>query len=328
MTDTFTWHGGRLAQARAQFGDGPDPWIDLSTGINPIVWPGAEDIAPDWHHLPDPDDLRALEAAAAVHFGAQAEHVCAVPGSELGLRLLGALFDLPAFHGEPCYRTHAAIFPGSRGLTGLERPLPLSAMLLLANPNNPDGRITPRETLARWLSWQEHAGGWLVVDEAFADVTPSVSMAPQVSDARRLIVMRSFGKFFGLAGVRLGFVIGPCAVIARLRQLLGDWPLSAAAIAIGRAAYADEAWIASARGAIVYRAAALDALLRRHGLIATGDCPLFRLVDHPQAEGVFTRLARHRILTRPFADYPRWVRFGLPRGPQELERLDRALHDG
>lgn len=200
MSGTFTWHGGRLAAARAQFGDGPHPWLDLSTGINPIAWPGAVMIAPDWGSLPDPEDLRALEQAAALHFGVDPANVCAVPGSELGLRLLGALFDLPARHLTPSYRTHAEIFPGSRAIPAPKGPLPQATMLVLANPNNPDGRVLSPETLRRWLVWQGEAGGWLVVDEAFADGAPQISMAPHVADDRCLIVMRSFGKFFGLAG--------------------------------------------------------------------------------------------------------------------------------
>jgi len=328
MSGTFTWHGGRLAAARAQFGDGPHPWLDLSTGINPIAWPGAAMIAPDWGSLPDPEDLRALEQAAALHFGADPANVCAVPGSELGLRLLGALFDLPARHLTPSYRTHAEIFPDSRAVPAPKGPLPQATMLVLANPNNPDGRVLSPETLRRWLVWQEEAGGWLVVDEAFADGAPPISMAPHVANDRCLIVMRSFGKFFGLAGVRLGFLIGPRSVIVRLRRLLGDWPLSAAAIAIGRAAYGDGAWIAAAREALACRAGALDALLRNHGLAAAGDCPLFRLIEHDDAHGIFTLLARQQVLTRPFDDHPRWLRFGLPAGPEELERIDRALRHG
>lgn len=332
MTDGFTWHGGRLAQARAVFGDGPDPWIDLSTGINPQPWPGADAIAPDWRALPDPDALRALEAAAAASFGADPAHVCAVPGSEMGLRLLRVLFDLPARHWMPCYRTHAAIFPNSRPVAVPAGPLagpPTSPdVLVLANPNNPDGRIVPPAELLAWLGWQEAVGGWMVVDEAFADVVPEASLAAQVADGRSLIVTRSFGKVFGLAGVRLGFVIAPPPVLATLREYLGDWPVSAAAIAIGTAAYRDTGWIAAARVAIRRRAGVLDALLRRHGFEPLGHCPLFRLVEVADARALFERLARRQILTRPFEDHPHWLRLGLPAGDGELDRLDRALGDG
>ena len=328
VSEDFTWHGGRLAQARAIFGDGPEPWIDLSTGINSRPWPGAAAIAPDWCNLPDPQGLVKLEEAAAAYFGADPDHVCAVPGSEMGLRLLGALFELPARHLTPAYRTHGAIFPVSRAVASLDAPPTEPTMLVLANPNNPDGRMLPRASLREWLDWEETAGGWMIVDEAFADVTPDISLAGDVDCEGRLIVMRSFGKFFGLAGVRLGFMIAPRRIVAALRHFLGDWPVSAAAIAIGTAAYHDLDWIASARKAIDLRARALDTLLMRHGLEAKGECPLFRLVECPDAHGLFERLARHRILTRPFEERSDWLRFGLPAGEAQLDRLDRALRDG
>ena len=128
--------------------------------------------------------------------------------------------------------------------------------------------------------------------------------------------------------MRLGFVLAPRALLARLRALLGDWPISAAGVAIGTAAYRDAIWITTAREAMVCRAAALDAVLQRHGLEPFGDCPLFRLIDHGEAQALFMRLAHQQILTRPFEEHPRWLRFGLPEGEPELDRLDRALRDG
>lgn len=142
------------------------------------------------------------------------------------------------------------------------------------------------------------------------------------------MVLRSFGKFFGLAGVRLGFVIAAPGVLAGLRDLLGDWPVSAHAITWGSAAYADRAWIAATRIALVKRAAALDAVLARHGLTARGACPLFRMVETPEAAPIFLRLAAAGILVRPFADAPERLRFGVPAAAADLERLDEALrHD-
>lgn len=328
MSGAFTWHGGRLSDARAHFGDGPHPWIDLSTGVNPAPWPGALSAGTDWQNLPDPAALRALEQAAAACFGVDADYVCAVPGSELGLRLLGTLIDGPAYHRVPSYRTHSAIFAGSKPLEITAPPPVGSSVLVMANPNNPDGRVLGAEAVRQSLARQAEVGGWLVVDEAFADVTPRCSVAPLVGDSRPLIVTRSFGKFFGLAGVRLGFVLGPRAILARLRALLGDWPISAAGVVMGTAAYRDVIWIAAAREAMAIRAAALDTLLRAHGLDPSGDCALFRLIDHPDAQALFTMLGRQQILTRPFAENPRWLRFGLPYGEAELGRLDGALRCG
>lgn len=324
MSTPWTWHGGGLEAAKRAFGDGD--WLDLSTGINPHPWPGAATMAFDWQRLPDPDTLARLEAVAATCFGVDARHVCAVPGSEIGLRLTGTLVGGPARHIAPSYRTHGEMVVGSAPIAP-EAARGCDGTLILANPNNPDGRVTAVAAMRALLD-RHGPGGWLLVDEAFADADPATSIAPLVDDGRRLAVFRSFGKFFGLAGVRLGFVVAPQAIVAALRERLGAWPLSAAAIAIGTAAYADRNWIAATRRQLADEAAALDALLARHGHRPVGDCPLFRLIDVDDAHALFERLARRAILTRPFSDQPRWLRIGLPADTAARARLDAALTDG
>ena len=131
-----------------------------------------------------------------------------------------------------------------------------------------------------------------------------------------------------MAGARLGFVIGPSEIIAAYRRLLGDWPVSSAAIAIGTAAYRDRDWIVSTRCRLATEAAALDAILACHGLASSGYCPLFRLIETPDAADLFERLARQMILTRPFETAPTWLRIGLPRDAPAIQRLDRALARG
>ncbi|WP_150294193.1 aminotransferase class I/II-fold pyridoxal phosphate-dependent enzyme [Sphingobium estronivorans] len=321
----FTWHGGRLKEAQAAYGG--DDWIDLSTGISPLVWTGVEEIAPDWRTLPEPDDLAALEAAAAAHFGVHPDHVCAIPGSEMGLRLVGPMLAMPGRWLVPSYRTHGEIFGEGCPVEHWEGAAEQVA-LLLANPNNPDGRVIPAARLRQWLAALERAGGWLVIDEAYADAVPSCSLASDIGDERRLVLLRSFGKFFGLAGVRLGFLLGPRGVVAQVRRAMGEWPVSAAAIAFGRAAYRDRQWIERAVGLLKARAAALDAVLARHGLDGRGDCPLFRQVAVPDGFVLFERLARRAILTRPFAENRHCLRLGLPGDEAALARLDRALADG
>lgn len=316
MSEPWTWHGGGLEAARRHFGG--DDWLDLSTGINPHPWRGAATVAPDWQRLPEPGALAALEAAAAAYFGTAPAHVCAVPGTEIGLRLVGRLIGGDAAHVAPTYRTHAEMIAGSQAIPpdGVGERV---GTLILANPNNPDGRSLDPATL---LAPRE---GWLLVDEAFADCDPALSVAAHVDDARRLVVFRSFGKFFGLAGVRLGFVLGPAEIVTPLRAILGAWPLCAAAIAMGTAAYADEAWISVTRLRLQAEAAVLDAALAEAGYEPTGACPLFRLVESDDAAALFERLARQAILTRPFADRPRWLRLGLPPGGPALKRLEAAL---
>ncbi|HEY0623606.1 threonine-phosphate decarboxylase [Sphingomonas sp.] len=317
----WTWHGGQLAQARAAFGDTAEPWIDLSTGINPHAWPGVGELAIDWARLPDPGALADLEAIAAACFGADPACVLALPGSEIGLRLLGERLPGPVRHVRPGYRTHGEMVPDAVPVaSGAVNPA--EGTLIVANPNNPDGRLIPAATLRAQM-----ARGWLVLDEAFADADPRHSLAGEVGAGRRLIVLRSFGKFFGLAGVRLGFLIAPPALAAELRARIGAWPVSAAAIAIGSAAYRDAAWIAAMRIRLTEAAAALDQLLEARGYTVTGACPLFRLIETDDAHRLFECLARRSILTRPFDYDRRWLRIGLPRDADALARLGAALAD-
>ncbi len=324
MSERWTWHGGGLEAAKQHFGGGD--WIDLSTGINPHPWPGTADMAIDWRRLPDAEALARLEAVAASYFGVDARHVCAVPGSEIGLRLVGALIGGPARHIAPGYRTHGEMIAGSTAINP-DDAAQWSGTLILANPNNPDGRRAGAAAIQALLDGRR-GDGWLLVDEAFADVDPDTSVAAWVDEEQRLIVVRSFGKFFGLAGVRLGFVVAPQAIIAALRERIGAWPLSAAAIAIGTAAYADTDWIAAARKRLSEEAAALDAMLARRGHYPVGACPLFRLIEVDDAYALFERLARRAILTRPFAGQPRWLRIGLPADADARARLETALADG
>jgi len=321
----WTWHGGGLTAARARFGG--EDWLDLSTGINPRAWPGVEAVPVDWRRLPEEHALRELEEAAADYVGCHADHVCAVPGTEAGLRLIGSMLEAPAFHLVPAYRTHGETIAGSVPIALEELDKADGSSLILANPNNPDGRLLDREALRDLLRRRE-GKGWLLVDEAFADCHPAQSLAGDVADSRRLLVFRSFGKFFGLAGLRLGFVIGPRDTVRRLRRRLGAWPVSAAAIAIGTAAYRDAGWIAATRVQLERDAGELDAVLRAAGFRPQGMCPLFRLIACDDASALFERLAKRFILTRPFDDRPDWLRLGLPGGAEALPRLRSALQDG
>lgn len=322
-------HGGRLDAARVAWPDAPLPWLDLSTGINPEPWDMSRAGQIDWRALPSERGLAELEAVAGAFFGVQAAEVGAVPGTEIGLRFLDAM-ELPApfRHVVPCYRTHEEAFAGSTPIRAdaLAREADCGGTILLANPNNPDGRVLSPAVLLGLIDRLDAAGGCLVVDEAFADVRPHATILTHGRNAA--VVLRSFGKFFGLAGVRLGFVVAAPDRVRLLRARLGSWPVSAAAIAIGTSAYQDEGWIAQARDRIAAMAGDLDAVLRRHGLVPQGDCPLFRLVETPDASALFGWLARRGILTRPFDHAPTWLRIGLPANGAALVRLDRALGGG
>ncbi len=325
MTISFPRHGGQLAQACARFGGAPEQWLDLSTGINPNGWTPPADLTVAWQRLPERGALAALEAAAARHFGCDPASCAAVSGSEMALRVLAHLIGLPGLHRAPCYSTYHVAFSRSESLAELATLPARSTALVVGNPNNPDGTVQSREALLAMLDHQERHGGWLIVDEAFADCDPTISIADSVQEARRLIVLRSLGKFFGLAGLRLGFVIGPLDITDSLRAILGDWPLHSAALILGRAAYADHAWIVQTRNTLPQNSERLDKVLISHGLAPRGRCPLFRLIDTPAAPALFARLAAQRILTRPFADWSHLLRIGVPADQRALDLLDKAL---
>lgn len=308
----FCAHGGRVAAAARAFGGGE--WIDLSTGIAPWAYP-VDTLYPDLTKLPEPDELAALEMAAAQAFGvADPARVVAVPGTDLALRLLAVVLAAkrPAVV-RPGYAGHAAAWGGGRSVVALADPGDAD-LLVLASPANPDGRVTPPAQLRALAERMT-----VVVDEAYAD--PAPGLCGEASD--RLIVLRSFGKFYGLPGVRLGFVIAGARVAEALRHLLGDWPVSMPAIAIGTAAYRDAAW----RGEQVERIETVGSLLD----LALSPCerigaaPLFRLIGTPDAHALFRHLCNHAILTRPFADRSDRLRIGLPPDGAALARLTHAL---
>ena len=324
MKNRWTWHGGGLAAARARFGEGRQPWIDLSTGINPHAWPVPDDMEIDWRRLPCEANLREMERTAALYFGVNPRHLCALPGTETGLRIVSSLLGPEAQYLAPTYRTHGEMFPLSSAISSASPSNPENGVLILANPNNPDGRHWTRDALLA-LADNRAEEGWLIVDEAFADSDPTHSLAPDIADHRRLLIFRSFGKFFGLAGLRLGFLLGPEAIIDQMRRKLGAWPISAAAIAIGATAYADHEWIAATRNRLRRERLRLDEILIGCGYRPMGACPLFTLIATDDAMALFERLAQRAILTRPFDHNPRWLRIGLPESDEALSRLQRAL---
>ncbi|WP_421849889.1 aminotransferase class I/II-fold pyridoxal phosphate-dependent enzyme [Novosphingobium sp.] len=309
------WHGGQTTAAAELYPAAPRPWLDLSTGISPWAWPLPAIEPQTWQSLPLQSALEQLEFAAARVFGVDdARQIAAVPGSDIAIRLLARL--LPA-EGEAIigqsYSGYRAAWPGARVLSFEEARG--SDLLVCANPNNPDGAVIEPQGLRELRSIR-------IIDEAFADAMPEVSILPDRGGA---IVLRSFGKFFGLAGVRLGFVIADEPVIRGLRHLLGDWPISGPAIAIGTAAYRDLAWQDLQRQRLQQGSARLAALLSRHGLEDAGGTANFRLCDEADAAGLFSHFCRDGILVRPFADRPGQLRLGIPGTDADWARLAQSL---
>jgi cobalamin biosynthetic protein CobC len=325
-------HGGDLADARAQFAHAPRPWLDLSTGINPRSYPLPCFPMEAWTRLPGKAEEGTLRAAAARCYRASdPDRVVAAPGTQVLIGLLGYLRPQSRVAVlSPTYAEHAAAWRQAghalREVTRIEA-LEDCDIAVVTNPNNPDGRIVQRSDLLRLAGALAQRGGWLVVDEAFADVAdPAISVVPEV-DAGEIVVLRSFGKFFGLAGLRLGFAIANSALARRISGALGPWAVAGPALATGAQALADSDWIADTRRQLTAASARMDHLLAGAGLPVVGGTDLFRLVESENAPQWFNRLGRAGIYVRRFADQPRWLRFGLPGNEGAWTRLAATLAD-
>ena len=321
-------HGGDLAAAAARFGWPAEGWLDLSTGINPYAYP-LPAISPEaWHRLPDAKAEHALIAAACCCYGvARPSHVVAGPGSQALIQWLPYLVPVSRVTIVGLtYGEHAAAWSAAGHHVDVrenEQVDPGSRVVVVVNPNNPEGRRLDPDGLVALGSGLTRRGGLVVVDEAFADVSPDISLADRVGPG--VVVLRSFGKFFGLAGVRIGFAICTPPLAGELRRAVGPWAVSGPAIAVATAALNDEGWIAQMRLRLSIEASALDSVLAEAGLMVTGGTDLFRLVTAPRAWALYEYLGSRGILTRPFASAPRLLRFGLPGGAEALERLRCAL---
>jgi cobalamin biosynthetic protein CobC len=320
--DGFTSHGGRLDAAMRAWPDAPMPWIDLSTGINPRPYPAPRASRAARSRLPLADEVSALEAIAATAFGLDdPAGVAATPGAESALRLLPRVLGAETvWIAEPAYPSHADAWSraGARRVASEAE----AAVVVVVNPNNPDGRFLAPDALRAMADRLAARDGWLVIDESFAETLPGASIA--ALGHRRIVALRSFGKFYGLAGLRLGFVLGATDLARRVRAGQGDWPVSADAIAAGLAAYADPAWTTRTRTRLIADAARLDAALRDGGFEIVGGTALFRLAKAADAPDRFAALCAQGVLTRPFAGERTWLRFGLPH-PSARPRVEAAL---
>ena len=322
-------HGGRLGAARRRFAGAPEPFLDLSTGINPVPWPLPPLPPSAFTRLPEPEEEEGLRVAAAAAYGAPGpDCVAAAPGTQILIQLLPRLFPLPGIHIlGPTYAEHARCWAaaGTRVTmaTRLEE-LADAPGALLCNPNNPDGRRHDPAALLALAGRMAARGGFLVVDEAFADLEPDVPGCAGFLPHPALVLLRSFGKSYGLAGLRLGFALAAPQRAEAIRAALGPWAVSGPALHAGRAALADVEWRTQAAERLAADAARLDRLLEKAGLTVLGGTRLFRLAEGEAAHW-HERLGRAGILVRPFAAEPRWLRFGIPGDAESWRRLEVAL---
>jgi cobalamin biosynthetic protein CobC len=315
-------HGGDLGAVGRRYPDAPRPWIDLSTGISPVAYPVADLPADAWSRLPSHEAEEAIIAAAAARYRCDGRKLVAAPGTQALIQLLPRLVGRsqvailgPTYaEHEVCWRRHGhdvAMVQDPGDLSGAD-------VAVVVNPDNPTGRLLGPRDLRRIDA------RLLVVDEAFIDLLPrEASLAGSLPD--NALILRSVGKTYGLAGVRLGFVIASPPIAARLRDELGPWAVSGPALGIGRMALADEAWLQATTRRLQGLAQSLDAILVAAGFAILGGTPLFRLASHPETHQMIDRLGRQGIHVRAFADQPTWLRFGLPANDEEFRRLATAL---
>jgi len=319
-------HGGRLREAAARYDIALEQWLDISTGINPTGW--AVPVLPTaaWARLPECND--ALEATARDYY--EATHILPTAGSQAAIQTLPALRPISRVHVlHPGYSEHAHAWRNaghnvqSVCVTDIDDIIAQTDVLVLINPNNPTATCFSVMQLLRWHTQLARRGGWLIVDEAFMDSTPEHSLIPY-SERAGLIVLRSLGKFFGLAGARVGFICAPAELLQRLNAALGPWTISTPARWVATEALNDRRWQQLTRQHLIAKGKCLQALLTRHGLPPVGGCSLFQWIPTPYAAALHEALAQRGILTRLFVA-PDSLRFGLPGDDAQWQRLDTAL---
>ena len=326
-------HGGRLNAAVKQWGIPLEDWLDLSTGINPLGWPVPAVPAAVWQRLPEPDD--GLAEQVVQWAGAPASAGCLpVPGTQAAIMALPSLRP-PCRVGIPVpgYQEHGFWWQKHGHQVA---PIPVDQMrgvredwldhldvLVCINPNNPDGQLISRDQLARWHQQLTERDGWLVVDEAFLTGQDSQSMAPLAGQAG-LVVMRSLGKFFGLAGLRAGAVLADASLAGDLSNALGPWAVSGPARYLMGRALADDAWQQATAERLKRDSQRLHQLLAQAGLPESTGTSLFRYVRTDKAAMIADGLAAEGILVRRF-DQPSAIRFGLPGSESQWSKLEGAL---
>ncbi|NQX79386.1 MAG: threonine-phosphate decarboxylase [Hyphomicrobiaceae bacterium] len=323
-------HGGDLSQVSVAHNTIEQNWLDLSTGIAPVPYPLPTVPLSDWQRLPQDNSMEELIASARHAYKVPySASIIAAPGTQILIQLL------PILHPDvqqvrilgPTYNEHAICW--GRSVKNTQTVVDLQDLRkadvrVITNPNNPDGRVVDLKILKELAEQSYRESQLMIVDEAFADITPEVSIVPHCGDSG-LIVLRSFGKFYGLAGLRLGFAIGAVDIIKRLGAAIGPWAISGPACYIAKQALYDDNWARKARLDYKKQATRLDTILIKYGIEIIGGTSLFRLGQFERAAHLHNALAKQGIWTRKFCQNPCWLRFGLPGHASNFIRFETAL---
>ncbi|UMM08203.1 threonine-phosphate decarboxylase CobD [Gluconobacter frateurii] len=335
MLKNMPAHGGQVRQVMQHFPAAPQPFVDLSTGISPYAYPVDHTKMGDWARLPEVEEEEALRQAAAEAYGVpSSDMIVAGPGTQMLIALLPLVLKVkhvtifgPTYSGhEQSWRnagTDVSIVTDFQ--TFEDSADQKDHVCVVCNPNNPDGRRLSVEQLQKLLDRCARSGSYLIVDEAFADFESETAMS--LLPERGLIVLRSFGKSYGLPGIRLGFLAASSGVASQMRTMMGDWAVSALALSAGRQALADATWLGQIKTRLEADSIRLNDALTQAGLVVHGYTRLFTLVRSERASDLWIFLCRKGIVTRAFPERPTELRFGLPRSQEGWTRLENALSE-
>ncbi|WP_018688310.1 threonine-phosphate decarboxylase CobD [Ahrensia kielensis] len=323
---TKVQHGGGIDRAIALYGGHKSEWLDLSTGINPTPYPIPDMPNDVWHRLPDESLLEACLMAARSYYKVPEDAaIVAAPGTQAIIQRLPELLPTPDIAiVSPTYNEYERCYTNAGAqvhkAADFDAALKASNVVVVGNPNNPDGRSVGADKVKQGAL----SGAQIIVDEAFADVAPDCSLVGEAGGSG-LLVLKSFGKFFGLAGLRLGFAIGETAKIDALRMSLGPWAVSGPALFIGEKAMRDSVWINEARSTLSANRKRLEAMLSAYDFAIEGSTDLFVTASRSDSSDVAKVLAQNHILVREFDYAPEWIRFGFPPHNNDFARLEAAL---
>jgi cobalamin biosynthetic protein CobC len=323
---TKVQHGGGIDRAISLYGGKKADWLDLSTGINPTPYPISDMPEDIWHRLPDESLLNAcLKAARKYYDVPENAGIVAAPGTQAIIQRLPALLPSPDIAiVSPTYneyeRCYAEAGSHVHKVEDFDAAVSTSKTIVVGNLNNPDGRSADADKIRQAVE----NGAQIIVDEAFADMAPTCSVVGQTG-TEGLLVLKSFGKFFGLAGLRLGFAIGAQSQIDALRSSLGPWAVSGPALFVGTKAMGDQVWIDETRLALAAKRRQLESMLSQHRFAIEGVTDLFVTASRADSSDVAKLLAQNHILVREFDYAPDWIRFGFPRTNEDFARLETAI---
>ncbi|KZL21808.1 Threonine-phosphate decarboxylase [Pseudovibrio axinellae] len=325
-------HGGDLSKAAAEFGGSEKDWLDLSTGINPIAYPALNHITSrGLADLPNARAEAALIASARAAYSVPIETgLAAAPGTQAIITALPQILSPNSSIAivSPTYSSHEESWKTAGAKTQLIGREDIhhtdTDHLLLVNPNNPDGHIFSKQELLEIAASKQKNGGFLIVDEAFMDLYPEASIIPELGSLP-ILVLRSFGKFFGLAGLRLGALVGPQRITKKLQKQLGSWAISGPALDVGHAAFSDITWQAEMRTLLKIETDLFRQVLFEHQVSIVGQTDLYTLIEYPLAHQLHEALARKQVWTRVFNYNKNWMRLGLPVGAENRLRFANAL---